>query len=132
MLTNVVLGTHEAFDAYPFVLLNLVLSTIAAFQAPVIMMSQRRQEAKDRLRATNDYQVNLKAELEIRRLHEKIDHLISRQWKKLDEMQSHVTALSRGSENYELAGKGRRLASRGKKMASVREPFIASPEEPSL
>jgi uncharacterized membrane protein len=132
MITNVLLGTHEAFDAYPFVLLNLVLSTIAAFQAPVIMMSQRRQEAKDRLRATNDYQVNLKAELEIRRLHEKVDHLISRQWKKLDEMQSHVIELSRSSENQELAKKGRRLASRGKTAPSVSEPFIANPEEPSL
>lgn len=77
MIANVALGP-EAFDAYPFILLNLLLSTIAAFQAPVIMMSQRRQEAKDRLRATNDYQVNLKAELEIRRLHEKIDSLLPR------------------------------------------------------
>lgn len=76
MTVNVVLGPKDAFDGYPFILLNLVLSTIAAFQAPVIMMSQRRQEAKDRLRATNDYQVNLKAELEIRRLHEKIDTLL--------------------------------------------------------
>jgi uncharacterized membrane protein len=75
MFINVMLGTHDAFDAYPFILLNLVLSTIAAFQAPVIMMSQRRQEAKDRLRSNNDYQVNLKAELEIRRLHEKLDNL---------------------------------------------------------
>lgn len=76
MITNILLGRNAAFDEYPFILLNLVLSTIAAFQAPVIMMSQRRQEAKDRLRAANDYQVNLKAELEIRRLHEKIDNLI--------------------------------------------------------
>lgn len=78
MAINVMLGQQNAFDAYPFILLNLVLSTIAAFQAPVIMMSQRRQEAKDRLRAANDYQVNLKAELEIRRLHEKLDSLIPR------------------------------------------------------
>lgn len=84
---NIVLGQSEAFDAYPFILLNLVLSTIAAFQAPVIMMSQRRQEAKDRLRALNDYKVNLKAELEIRHLHEKVDHLLNRQWERLTEIQ---------------------------------------------
>nr|WP_246408374.1 DUF1003 domain-containing protein [Microvirga lupini] len=77
----------EAFDPYPYILLNLVLSCIAAVQAPIIMMSQRRQEAKDRLRSLNDYQVNLKAELEIRHLHEKIDHLISRQWERLAEIQ---------------------------------------------
>ena len=68
-------------------LLNLVLSCIAAIQAPIIMMSQKRQEAKDRLRALNDYRVNLKAELEIRHLHEKLDHLISKQWQRLAEIQ---------------------------------------------
>ena len=77
----------EAFDPYPYILLNLLLSCLAAVQAPIIMMSQRRQEAKDRLRSLNDYQVNLKAELEIRHLHEKIDHLISRQWERLAEIQ---------------------------------------------
>lgn len=76
-----------AFDPYPFILLNLVLSCIAALQAPIIMMSQKRQEAKDRLRALNDFEINLKAELEIRHLHEKIDHLISRQWQRLAEIQ---------------------------------------------
>jgi uncharacterized membrane protein len=70
-------------DPYPFILLNLVLSCLAAIQAPIIMMSQNRQEAKDRLRARHDYQVNLKAELEIRQLHEKIDHLLSHQWERL-------------------------------------------------
>jgi len=74
-------------DPYPFILLNLVLSTLAAIQAPVIMMSQNRQEAKDRLRAQHDYQVNLKAELEIRHLHEKMDHLLSHQWERLVEIQ---------------------------------------------
>ena len=64
-------------DPYPYILLNLILSCIAAIQAPVIMMSQNRQEAKDRLRSQHDYQVNLKAELEIRHLHEKVDHLLS-------------------------------------------------------
>jgi uncharacterized membrane protein len=84
---NLALGATAAFDVYPFILLNLILSTIAALQAPIIMMSQRRQEAKDRLRALNDYKVNLKAELEIRHLHEKVDHLLNRQWERLTEIQ---------------------------------------------
>jgi uncharacterized membrane protein len=67
--------------------LNLSLSCVAAVQAPIIMMSQNRQEAKDRLRSQHDYQVNLKAELEIRQLHEKIDHLLSHQWERLVEIQ---------------------------------------------
>lgn len=87
MSYNVLVGEKVAFDAYPFILLNLVLSCIAAVQAPIIMMSQKRQEAKDRLRSRNEYQVNLKAELEIRHLHEKIDHLITRQWQRLAEIQ---------------------------------------------
>jgi len=87
MALNVALGEKEAFDTYPFILLNLILSTLAAFQAPIIMMSQRRQEAKDRLRALNEYKVNLKAELEIRHLHEKVDHLLNRQWERLTEIQ---------------------------------------------
>lgn len=74
-------------DPYPFILLNLVLSCLASVQAPIIMMSQNRQEAKDRRRARHDYQVNLKAELEIRQLHEKIDHLLSHQWERLVEIQ---------------------------------------------
>lgn len=77
----------KAFDPYPFILLNLVLSCIAAIQAPIIMMSQNRQDAKDRVRSLNDYRVNLKAELEIRHLQEKIDHLISKQWQRLAEIQ---------------------------------------------
>jgi uncharacterized membrane protein len=77
----------KPFDPYPFILLNLVLSCLAAIQAPVIMMSQNRQESKDRLRSEYDYQINLKAELEIRHLHEKIDHLLSRQWERLVEIQ---------------------------------------------
>ena len=75
------------FDPYPFILLNLVLSCLAELQAPIIMMSQKRQEQKDRLRAENDYRVNLKAELEIRQLHEKMDHQLARQWEKLAELQ---------------------------------------------
>jgi uncharacterized membrane protein len=85
-INGVLLVTH-AFDPYPFILLNLILSCLAAVQAPIIMMSQNRAEARDRLRAENDYKVNLKAELEIRHLHEKIDHLLSRQYNRLFEIQ---------------------------------------------
>jgi len=84
---NGVLLETRAFDPYPFILLNLILSCLAAVQAPVIMMSQNRAEARDRLRAENDYKVNLKAELEIRHLHEKIDHLLRRQYNRLFEIQ---------------------------------------------
>jgi uncharacterized membrane protein len=84
---NVWAASRQVFDPYPFILLNLVLSCLAAIQAPIIMMSQNRQEAKDRLRSENDFRVNLKAELEIRHLHEKIDHLINRQWERLAEIQ---------------------------------------------
>lgn len=87
ILLNVVGLLRSPFDPYPFILLNLVLSCVAAMQAPVIMMSQRRQETKDRQRSQSDYQVNLKAELEIRQLHEKIDHQLAHQWQKLVEMQ---------------------------------------------
>jgi uncharacterized membrane protein len=87
MAFNVWSAAREVFDPYPFILLNLVLSCLAAIQAPIIMMSQNRQEAKDRLRSENDFRVNLKAELEIRQLHEKIDHLLNRQWERLAEIQ---------------------------------------------
>lgn len=87
MSVNIWLGEQQAFDAYPFILLNLVLSCIAAIQAPIIMMSQKRQETKDRLRAFNDYKVNLKAELEIRHIQEKLDYLLTKQWQRLSEMQ---------------------------------------------
>ena len=76
ILLNVFWLSNHGFDPYPFILLNLILSCIAAIQAPVIMMSQNRQEEKDRERAKKDYKINLKSELEIRELHEKIDHLI--------------------------------------------------------
>ncbi len=87
-MTANVASAMRAFDPYPFILLNLILSCIAAVQAPIIMMSQRRQEAKDRRRSENDYRVNLKAELEIRHLHEKIDHLLNRQWERFAEIQA--------------------------------------------
>jgi uncharacterized membrane protein len=78
---------NQPFDPYPFILLNLILSCLASLQAPVIMMSQNRQEEKDRERSKHDYQVNLKAELEIRMLHEKVDHLILNQQQKLFDIQ---------------------------------------------
>lgn len=87
MSVNSYLFVAHPFDPYPYILLNLALSALAAIQAPVIMMSQNRQEARDRLRAVHDYQVNLKAELEIRQLHQKIDHLLSHQWERLVEIQ---------------------------------------------
>ena len=85
-LNAAVLATR-AFDPYPFILLNLILSCLAAIQAPIIMMSQNRAEARDRLRAEYDYKINLKAELEIRHLHEKLDHLLRRQYNRLVEIQ---------------------------------------------
>jgi len=84
---NSLVLTARPPDPYPFILLNLLLSCLAAIQAPIIMMSQNRQEAKDRLRARQDYKVNLKAELEIRYLHDKIDHLLSHQWERLAQIQ---------------------------------------------
>ncbi len=84
---NLTVGSGRAFDSYPFILLNLMLSCVAAIQAPIIMMSQKRTEQKDRLRSRNDYQVNLKAELEIRHLHEKFDYMLTKQWQRLAEIQ---------------------------------------------
>jgi uncharacterized membrane protein len=80
-------------DPFPFILLNLILSCLASVQAPVIMMSQNRQEAKDRVRAEHDYRVNLKAELEIRQLHSKLDMLLTHQWQRLLEIQQIQTEL---------------------------------------
>jgi uncharacterized membrane protein len=87
VLINTIVFLLKPFDPYPFILLNLILSCLAAMQAPIIMMSQNRQEEKDRLRAMHDYQINLKAELEIRQLHQKLDHLLSNQWERLVEIQ---------------------------------------------
>ena len=85
--SNVYILVNKGFDPYPFILLNLILSCIAALQAPVIMMSQNRQEEKDRNRAKKDYMINLKSELEIRMIHDKIDHLIMHQQQELIEIQ---------------------------------------------
>jgi uncharacterized membrane protein len=93
VLVNTALLLEKPFDPYPYIFLNLVLSCLAAIQAPVIMMSQNRQEAKDSLRAEYDYKVNLKAELEIRHLHEKLDHLLVNQWQRLLEIQKIQTEL---------------------------------------
>ena len=105
ILINSIALMVKPFDPFPYILLNLVLSCLAAIQAPVIMMSQNRQEAKDRLRSEHDYRINLKAELEIRHLHEKIDHLLFRQWERLAEMQqieielmAEVAALKKGRD----------------------------------
>ncbi|WP_333803982.1 DUF1003 domain-containing protein [Sulfurospirillum sp.] len=87
IVINIFWFKNQGFDPYPYILLNLILSCIAALQAPVIMMSQNRQEEKDRIRAKNDYMINLKSELEIRMLHEKIDHLIMHQQEELLEIQ---------------------------------------------
>lgn len=73
----------QPFDPYPFILLNLILSTLAALQAPVIMMSQNRQETRDRKRSEEDYKINLKSELELRQLHQKVDHLLVQQWERM-------------------------------------------------
>jgi len=78
VVLNSVVILSKAFDPYPFILLNLVLSCLAAIQAPIILMSQNRQDAKDRLRSDYDYSVNLKAELEIHHLHQKLDHFLKR------------------------------------------------------
>jgi uncharacterized membrane protein len=103
---NSILLLKKPFDPYPFILLNLVLSCLAAIQAPVIMMSQNRQEAKDRLRSQHDYQVNLKAELEIRHLHDKIDHLLSHQWERLVEIQQIQIDLLSELAHLRVKGKG--------------------------
>jgi uncharacterized membrane protein len=87
VVVNSFVLANRAFDPYPYILMNLVLSALAALQAPVIMMSQNRSEDRDRLRGENDYKINLKAELEIRHLHEKIDHLLRRQYNRLFEIQ---------------------------------------------
>jgi uncharacterized membrane protein len=100
---NVFWLVSRAWDPYPFILLNLILSCIAAIQAPVIMMSQNRQEEKDRERAKKDYMINLKSELEIRILHEKIDHFIMDQHREL--LESQVTQMDMMNDIMEKIGK---------------------------
>lgn len=106
IVTNSIVLLKRPFDPYPYILLNLILSCIAAIQAPVIMMSQNRKDSKDRRRSEHDYQVNLKAELEIQLLHEKLNHLLSNQWEsmaqiqemQLDQLNELRKRLDRGSE----------------------------------
>jgi len=88
---NIWILTNRPFDPYPFILLNLVLSCLAAIQAPIIMMSQNRKEEKDRSRSEHDYKINLKAEVEIKMLHEKLDHLMIHQHKQFLEIQELQT-----------------------------------------
>jgi uncharacterized membrane protein len=91
ILINLYVLTTKPFDPFPFILLNLILSCLASIQAPIIMMSQNRQEQKDRIRGEHDYKINLKAELEIKLLSEKIDHLLVHQNRKLLEIQEVQT-----------------------------------------
>jgi uncharacterized membrane protein len=105
-LNTLILARHgRAFDPYPYILLNLFLSMIAALQAPVIMMSQNRQAARDRLEATHDYEVNLMAEVEIRTLHDKLDQLRERDWAALVALQQdQIRLLERLLERAEGGG----------------------------
>jgi len=107
IFVNTVIIGSDPPDPYPFILLNLLLSCLAAMQAPVIMMSQNRQETKDRLRAEHDYKVNLKAELEIRHLHEKVDFLLKQQAQRLFELQDMQIELME-----ELAGRKNQTGSK--------------------
>jgi uncharacterized membrane protein len=93
IIFNVLAIGHYRFDPYPFILMNLVLSCIAALQAPIIMMSQNRQEEKDRMRSENDYMINLKAEMQIRSLNQKVDILLEEQIKTLFATQEKQFAL---------------------------------------
>jgi uncharacterized membrane protein len=107
ILNDTVLGTH-AFDPYPFIFLNLLLSMVAALQAPIIMMSQNRQSATDRQMANHDYEVNLKSEIEIMALHEKMDALRSEQLAELMlKQQEQIDLLTRLLARTEVTGNGR-------------------------
>lgn len=88
IIINSTMIFFKPFDPYPYILLNLALSCLAAIQAPIIMMSQNRQEQRDRAEANNDYQINLKSEIEVNLLHEKMDYLINSQWQHLVQMQN--------------------------------------------
>lgn len=98
ILFNTVGQVPDHFDPYPFILMNPVLSCIAAVQAPVIMMSQNRQEEKDRKRSENDYLINLKAELELRSLHQKMDLLLQEEMRSLAEVQEQQLRMLAGME----------------------------------
>ncbi len=99
IMFNTLSPLKDEFDPYPFILMNLVLSAIAALQAPIIMMSQNRKEERDRKRSENDYLINLKAELELRSLHEKIDLLLEDQIKVLFDSQARQIEMLKNIEN---------------------------------
>jgi uncharacterized membrane protein len=101
-------ATKKAFDPYPFILMNLLLSCIAALQAPVIMMSQNRQDEKDRMRGENDYLINLKAEMGIRSLHQKMDLLLGEQIKTLYDIQAKQFTMLE-EINSKLDGKNNKI-----------------------
>lgn len=126
MAINSIVLLQRPFDPYPFILLNLILSTIAALQAPIIMMSQNRQEAKDRLRNEQDYRVNLKAELEIRILSERVEALVHNQWQRLLEIQEIQIDLMQ-----ELARQARkRKIPKDWKAGRTRKPALPATESP--
>ena len=104
IIFNTEIMSNKSFDPFPYILLNLILSCIAAIQAPIIMMSQNRQESKDRKRAINDYMVNLKSEIEIRNLHEKVDLSVIDHYKHLCEIQKKQIELLE-SINHQLINK---------------------------
>ena len=107
LLNTLILARYRAsFDPYPYILLNLFLSMLAAVQAPVILMSQNRQGVKDRLDAAHDYEVNLKAELEILSLHEKLDELREMKWSELITMQQEQLRLLTQLMNEHLSADG--------------------------
>ena len=136
MAINLYRGEADAFDPYPFILLNLVLSCIAAIQAPIIMMSQKRQETKDRLRALNDYKVNLKAELEIRHIQEKLDYLLTKQWQRLSEMQQMQMELMQENVMHMRTSSGKKVVVKKKivkkvKPKAVEAASVAPVDDPS-
>ena len=100
MIINTWLLITQKFDPFPFILLNLILSCLAAIQAPIIMMSQNRLEERDRLRSESEYQINLKAEIGIRNLHEKMDHMLFKQWEKTTEIQKIMIELMREFDEH--------------------------------
>jgi len=105
ILINTIILISKPYDPFPFILLNLILSCLAAIQAPIIMMSQNRKEDKDRKRAENDYKINLKAELEIRHLHDKLDYLTRDQWQRLLEIQEMQIELLEEKEKIKKLNK---------------------------
>lgn len=108
IIYNLYAPAGKDFDPYPFILMNLILSSIAALQAPIIMMSQNRVEEKDRKRAENDYMINLKAELEIRSLHQKLDLLLQEQIKTLyDTQRKQLQLLIELNEKVNKMGNGK-------------------------